>query len=268
MATKPSIVPTWNTGGANNTAPTAPKIVLGFENSERAAGSYFNYQVKLYGEWIQYLSDGAFTGAHTFGSTVGITGAVTCSSTLGVTGAVTLSSTLAVTGAATLSSTLTVASTITASNGLTVTTGAVNLNGATSISLPKRKLQLPSSLGQLSSGTATWSGGYWAGGAVGTVYLPIPLHEGDRIKKITIRHKRGGGTPIYALRRLDYSTIGAALASLSIVSGTSDAEDTIDNGAGGDINHTVAAGYQYIVEASIGNASDKFYMATVEYDRP
>lgn len=256
MATKPSLVPTWNTGGANNTAPTAPKIVLGWTNGERLASSYLNHRMKLYGEWCQYLSDGAFTGNHTFGGTVGVTGAVTCSSTLGVTGAVALSSTLSV------------ASTLTASNGFTLTTGAANLNGATSISLPRRKLQLPSSLGQLSSGTATWAGGYWSGGAVGTVYLPIPLHEGDRIKKITIRHKRGGGTPIYALKRLDYATLGAAIASVSIGSGTSNTESTIDDGAGNDINHTIAAGYQYIIEASIGNAADAFYMATVEYDRP
>jgi|GEM_PF-4889102 hypothetical protein len=255
MATKPSLVPTWNTGGANNTAPTAPKIVLGWTNGERPASSYLNHRMKLYGEWCQYLSDGAFTGNHTFGGTVGVTGAVTCSSTLGVTGAVALSSTLSV------------ASTLTASNGFTLTTGAANLNGATSISLPKRRLQLPSSLGQLSSGTATWSGGYWSGGAAGTVYLPIPLHEGDRIKKITIRHKRGGGTPIYALKRLDYATLGAAIASVSIGSGTTDTESVIDSG-GSDINHTIAAGYQYIIEASIGNAADAFYMATVEYDRP
>ena len=96
MATKPSTVPAWNTGGANNATPTAGKIITGFENGERAASSYFNNRMKLLGEWCQYLSDGALTGAHTFGSTVGITGAVTCSSTLGVTGAVVLSSTLSV----------------------------------------------------------------------------------------------------------------------------------------------------------------------------
>ena len=34
MATKPSTVPAWNTGGANNTTPTAGKIITGFENGE------------------------------------------------------------------------------------------------------------------------------------------------------------------------------------------------------------------------------------------
>lgn len=255
MSVKPTVLPAFNTGGGNRTEPTGGKKILGWTNGERPASSYFNWLLYWSYKWCEYLNDGAFTGAHTFGSTVGITGAVTCSSTL------------AVTGVATFGSTVSFASTLTASNGLTVTTGAVNLNGATSISLPKRRLQLPSSLGQLSSGTASWSGGYWSGGAVGTVYLPIPLHEGDRIKRITIRHKRGGGTPIYALKRLDYTTLSAAIASVSIASGTTDTESTIDN-AGADINHTIAAGYQYIIEASIGNAADAFYMATVEYDRP
>ena len=258
MATKPSLVPTWNTGGANNTAPTAPKIVLGWTNGERLASSYLNHRMKLYGEWCQYLSDGAFTGAHTFGSTVGITGAVTCSSTLGVT------------GAATFSSTGSFASTLTASNGFTLTTGAANLNGATSISLPKRKLVLSAGLGYVYSGSATLTSGEFNGGAAGTVHVPIPLHEGDRINKIVVSLKRGAGSLMFNLKRKQYGTISTVAGSgtLTVSSGTTDTTGTIDNGSGGNIAHTIAANYSYVMEAAIGDVADRVYMITVEYDRP
>lgn len=153
-------------------------------------------------------------------------------------------------------------------NGTFQPTGLANLSGVTGLSLPTFKRQFPAALGQLSSGTATWSGGYWLGGGAGTVYLPLDLNVGDRIKKIYVRHRRGGGTPVYSLKRLDYAMPGAAIASVSIAAGSADAEDVIDNGAGGNIDHVVADGYQYILEALIGNAADRFYMATVWWDRP
>lgn len=119
MATKPSSVPVWNTGGDNNTEPSSGKKITGWTVGEQPPSDYFNWLFKLIGEWCQYLSDGALTGAITMASTLGVTGAVTFASTLGVTGAVTLASTLAVTGAVTLSSTLSVTGLITATAGLT-----------------------------------------------------------------------------------------------------------------------------------------------------
>ncbi|CAF0813042.1 unnamed protein product [Rotaria sordida] len=69
-----------------------------------------------------------WSGAASFGSTLGVTGATTLGSTLGVTGAATLSSTLAVTGATTLSSTLGV-------TGLGTFTGGVTTTGTSALSL-------------------------------------------------------------------------------------------------------------------------------------
>ena len=58
MAAKPSTVPVWNTGGTNNVEPTAGKKVAGWAPQERPPAQYFNYLQKLYGEWLEYLSDG------------------------------------------------------------------------------------------------------------------------------------------------------------------------------------------------------------------
>jgi kynureninase len=115
----------------------------------------------------------------------------------------------------------------------------------------------------------------FAPGAPGTLYFdansigPMPADAPRRMQA-----KMDGGWRVDRRRSWNERdwlaqprTLGAAIASVSIASGTSDASDVIDN-AGADINHTVEAGYQYLIEASIGNASDRFYMATVEYDRP
>lgn len=62
MATKPTDIPEWNTGGANNTEPSSGEKILGWEVNQVPPSSWFNWMQKLYGEWIQYLNDGIFTG--------------------------------------------------------------------------------------------------------------------------------------------------------------------------------------------------------------
>lgn len=69
MAAKPTDVPTFATGttlGVDRVEPSAGKKVLGWLPDERPGPEYFNWLQKLYGEWLQYLSDGALSGAHSF----------------------------------------------------------------------------------------------------------------------------------------------------------------------------------------------------------
>lgn len=256
MATKPSIIPTWNTGGANNTAPTGPKIVLGFTNGERAASSYFNNRMKLYGEWCQYLSDGALTGAHTFGSTVGVTGAVTCSSTLGVTGAVVMSSTLAVTGA------------ITATGGLTSGAATVDLSAATSLRLPSRKRAIDASAGGVSIGAAGF-GGYWTYTTTPTtVEIPINLDEGDRITGVKIYYGRNSGTTVgFELISRDLAGVNTVLANRVISSGTGNASTDFTTVTSGSVPQTLAANKTYALTFAGGN-TDRLYGVIVTWDRP
>lgn len=61
MSTKPTTVPTWNTGGANRAAPSGGQAVAGFANGDQAPSTWFNYWFFWIFSWVQYLADGAFT---------------------------------------------------------------------------------------------------------------------------------------------------------------------------------------------------------------
>lgn len=181
-----------------------------------------------------------------------------------------VSSAGAITASNTVGNAVTFSALTTHNNGITVATGAANLTSASGIGLPTRKLVLSAGLGYVYSGSATLTSGAFSGGAAGQAHIPIPLHEGDRINKIVVSLKRGAGTLTFNLKRIQYATITTVSGSgtLSVASGTTDTTGTIDNGAGGNIAHTVAANYSYVMEAAIGDAGDRVYMISVEYDRP
>lgn len=57
MATKPASLPQWNSGGANNVAPSGAKKILGWITNEVAPSATFNWWQKLVYEWTAYLDD-------------------------------------------------------------------------------------------------------------------------------------------------------------------------------------------------------------------
>lgn len=77
MSTKPTILPEWNTGGANRTEPSPTRKVLGFTLGERPPGGYFNHLFHWTYKWIEYLKDGAFSGNHSIAGDLNVTGALT-----------------------------------------------------------------------------------------------------------------------------------------------------------------------------------------------
>lgn len=277
MATKPSIAALWNTGGANNTAPTGPKIVLGFTNGERAASSYFNYQLKLLGEWTAYLSDGAFTGAHTFGSTVGITGAVTCSSTLGVTGAVTLSSTLAVTGLATLASlsvtgngtvtgTLGVTGMLTATAGITVAVDQdVTLSGNGVVRHGDRQVNVAPRV-IATTGSVAWdfSNRWWASTGSGQVSIAVDVLQGQRIKSVTIWRSGNSSCSI----TMDVIRVNGDATGTTTVLSSSDTPSSTWGPQDAVTPNWTIAGEAVIVNVTFSATGGKFQYLLVTYDVP
>lgn len=262
MATKPSIVPTWNTGGANNTAPTAPKIVLGFENGERAASSYFNNRMKWYGEWLQYLSDGAFTGNHTFGGTVGITGAVTCSSTLGVTGAVTLSSTLAVTGVATFT-----AAPVFSAGAAAAVNQHFTVSGTGRYKHGDTELMFAASAFSRTATAASYGSGaipelniyewYFSAGTT-PIIAPVQLEVGKRIKSIVWSYPATGASVVLALKK----RLAGATTTINTTTETSGTSVTRSS-----INYTIESGAQVWLEVNASSGT-QFASAIVTYDHP
>lgn len=57
MGNKPTKVPLWNTGGANNVEPSAGNKVDGWLVNADPPSSTFNWLQKLYGDWITWLDD-------------------------------------------------------------------------------------------------------------------------------------------------------------------------------------------------------------------
>lgn len=55
MATKPALLPQWNSGGANNVEPSAGKKVLGWILNEIPPSSTLNWLGKLIYEWLAYV---------------------------------------------------------------------------------------------------------------------------------------------------------------------------------------------------------------------
>lgn len=73
MSSKPSTVPTWATAGTK-TAPTSTKRAAGWTAKERPPGQILNWLFGLFGDWFQYLSDGALSGDHSISGTLDVTG--------------------------------------------------------------------------------------------------------------------------------------------------------------------------------------------------
>lgn len=257
MATKPSIVPTWNTGGANNTAPTAPKIVLGFTNGERAAGSYFNNRLKLLGEWCQYLSDGALTGAHTFGSTVGITGAVTCSSTLGVTGAATFTAAITANGGVVAGS----------NQNITVSGTGRHKHGDMELAVSAAAFQVACVASQWAAGTVpefdAVAGEWTFSSSLAPLAASVPLPVGKRIKSITWAFSKGSNATgmVFRLRKRTGSTTTTVATLTNTTSGASFTTDTMAA-----INYTIEAGYRVWLDVTPGHAAHAFEGANITFD--
>lgn len=57
MATKPTKIPTWNSGGSNNVEPSAGQKTAGWAVNDVPPSSTFNWLQKLTGEWAAYLDD-------------------------------------------------------------------------------------------------------------------------------------------------------------------------------------------------------------------
>lgn len=77
MSTKPTILPEWNTGGTNRTAPSPTRKLLGFLLGERPPSGYFNELFFRTYKWLEYLKDGAFSGNHSITGDLNVTGALT-----------------------------------------------------------------------------------------------------------------------------------------------------------------------------------------------
>lgn len=81
MATKPTNLAAWNTGGANNTEPSAGEKITGWTVGQAPPSSYFNWWQRLVWQWLVYLDDIAniawtWAGAHVFNSTARFNGRV------------------------------------------------------------------------------------------------------------------------------------------------------------------------------------------------
>lgn len=97
MAAKPTILPTWNTSGANRATPTLGQQASGYTNGQRPASAIQNWLFHHLYKWVEYLKDGALDGNHTIAGTLGASGLITGSAGVATT-TVTASGSIAANG--------------------------------------------------------------------------------------------------------------------------------------------------------------------------
>jgi hypothetical protein len=215
MSTKPSIVTTWATdaayvggtydGETNKATPGATLIAQGYEPNVKPTAQNLNQRLNAIGTWLQYLNDGAFEGASTFNSTLGVTGAVLMSSTLGVTGL------------------------ITATAGVTCAANQhITQSGTGEHKHGDRPLHLPGCAGVAASGIAySTTNGSISTTASTTVFYSWALKKGDRPKSVTFARSGDGA--------VDFTAINVVLANSSTAGQTSLGSTTLtDVGASAD----------------------------------
>ena len=68
MSTKPATLPTWNTGGANRSAPSGGQAVTGFATGDQVPSSWFNHWLYWIFSWLEYVRDAAFSSTTSDGA--------------------------------------------------------------------------------------------------------------------------------------------------------------------------------------------------------
>jgi hypothetical protein len=228
MATKPTILPEWNTDNVNRTPPSVAKKALGWILGERPAGGYFNWLAYYTYEWLLYLKEGALEGDHSIDGDLDITG------DLSADGSATVGGDLHVTGDTTHGDKVLNLDFV---NGLK--TGTWQIDAITFA------LEV-------------------VGGA-GTITVTLPLHEGDRAKSCVVARYGNGVNDIqvtaYTIDAagdqtiLDTETTAAPASSW--------ADTTLDLG-----NTEIAAGVALRLRFSAGGADIAAGSVRLAYDRP
>lgn len=236
MASKPANVPVWNSGGAVNVEPSAGKKILGWLANERPPAQYLNWLLKLTGEWAQYLSDGAMSGAWTFASTVGITGLITATAGL-----------------------------VAAANQHITVSGTGRFKHGDMI-------KAISPYGFVCNVTSNWTigldAGYLLSTGAGTVVVPIPMVVGERIKSLTYA-RFGTATSDFTAIQVLRLAVGGGITDIT-------AAATTDNDIGAvwadkvvDVTDTTCADGDVFWARWVGNETGtKLGSIRVTYDRP
>lgn len=236
MATKPSAIVEWNTAGTNRTTPTGGQISTGIAAGEVANSSRMNYLLNLLGLWTAYLNDGAFTGAHTFGSTVGVTGLITA--TAGLTAAANAHVTVSGTGR------FKFGDTVSDIQGVDFVTG-----GGSSGAI----------LYDISTGYATTASGFYHS----KVRLPVGARFRSAVLSITA--DANAATRTFRLRRTLRSTNVTTTVATTNSTATSSTYDLTLSA----VDHVIEAGYNYVLEFSnSGGAADVIKGGPLTHDQP
>lgn len=259
MAAKPSAVPEFNSSsGVNNTEPSPQKKASGWAPGEKPKAQYFNWLFRLIWQWIQYLSDGAFSGAHTFDSTVSVTGALSALSTFAATGLITATAGL----------------TAAVNQHITVSGTGRFKHGALSLPIAAASFQ-PSDM----SGGGTLpilSGGTWtfAGTTPGDrIQAGFSLPVGARLISVTWVFNKGGNAIAMEFTAFKRDLVGGGSATViggspaGIVSDTTSGS-SYKSAASPTFNETIASGFQYWLEAKAGHSAHRFGHAVLSYDTP
>lgn len=246
MSTKPSKLPRLGATSpgvvtGSTVEPSEAKKTAGFVARERPPAQFIVWLFELIYEWLQYLSDGAFTGASTFGSTLGVTGLIT------------------------------------AHAGLTADVDQhITLQGDGMLKHGNRVLPIHASAwnGQSAGGVPVYGDAFTAAPAGGTVALraPILLPNGKRITGVTVRvidNSGGGPTTVQVtLIRVNNVTDATAVEATTLVSTGSGLAQTLNMSGMSPVDVTNSNSYALRFLSTFGTGQVSVGMAEITYIAP
>jgi hypothetical protein len=181
MSAKPSTaqLPTWDTNLTNTSAITAAHKTDGFLANAVPTSGELNTLFAFFYLWIQYVSDGAFSGASSFDNTLAVTGAAT----------------------------LTGGATIGVNNHVAVSGTGTYKRG------PKVR-KIPVCAGSSATGNVSIQ---WSAAATGAVItMPIELLEGERLLAVTARVSCSGAADSFQMKVLRVTPTNFSTAQLGV----------------------------------------------------
>lgn len=154
------------------------------------------------------------------------------------------------------------AGTLTASVADAIACGTVTTSGSYKHSSDET-LVLAASLAH-PTGAPTFGNKSWTATGPGTVFWPVSIPAGRRIKTITYWYNRSSGTMIFNFNRTTLSTnADSNLSSVNVAAGTG-----VTSVSTATLNHTVLATDQYWIGADLAAAGNVVFSAVVVYDYP
>lgn len=251
MSSKPGTIPTWDSTVANVSTPASLQQTNGYQTNDVPTSAVWNFLFYWIYQWIQYISDGVFTG------NMEVTGNLKVDGTTQLVGALEVDAGIHASGGgpATFPNGLTSSAEISGTSVGFTSGVVVNVSTFNSTDDPTR-----------SGGTHTRAIGKWTfTGTSVAIYYPIDfLQSGDVITSYTVGITKSGTSNV-----VHVGLVSQAAGSDTALTAGNTSSLTVGPQIIGEPSLTLTtSGIQYAVKVSPGDSGDAIGDVKVTFHRP